>query len=100
MRKKRFSLILPYETSIKKLRILPEKIEKLFATYEEIKFERALLKDAQEAGLEILISYVVKSDDRLFATKIHEKVLLDLLELLEKEKIEITSQLQKLLMKK
>lgn len=100
IRRKRFSLTLTYETPVKKLRSIPKLIETIMKKYKEVKFERAILKDLQASCLEVLVSYVVEDDDRLLATQLHEKILLEILETFEKEKIEFAYPTQTIFMKK
>lgn len=100
MRRKRFSLTITYETPIEKVRQIPKIIEEIIKKHKKTTFERALLKEMQASNLEILISYVVESDDWLLAVKIHEQILLEILEVFEKEGIGLAYPTQTLYVKK
>lgn len=98
-RRKRFSLTLTYQTPVAVLRTVPTMLEKIIAKHEKVAFERAILRELQASSLEILVSYVVESDDRLYAAKIHDEILLDILETFEKEGIEFAYPTQTLYLK-
>lgn len=98
-RRKRFSLTLTYQTPVTVLRTIPTMLEKIIAKHEKVAFERAILRELQASSLEILVSYVVESDDRLYAAKIHDEILLDILETFEKEGIEFAYPTQTLYLK-
>ncbi len=100
MRRKRFSLTITYETPVEKVRQIPKIIEEIIKKHRKTTFERALLKEMQASNLEILISYVVESDDWLLAVKIHEQILLEILEVFEKEGIGLAYPTQTLYVKK
>jgi len=100
MRRKRFSLTITYETPVEKVRQIPKIIEEIIKKHKKTTFERALLKEMQASNLEILISYVVESDDWLLAVKIHEQILLEILEVFEKEGIGLAYPTQTLYVKK
>jgi small-conductance mechanosensitive channel len=46
------------------------------------------LKDLQDSYVEVLVSYIVKNDDKVFALKAHDKILLEILEVFAKEGID------------
>lgn len=98
-RRKRFSLTLTYQTPVAVLRTVPTILEKIIAKHEKVAFERGILRELQASSLEILVSYVVESDDRLYAAKIHDEILLDILETFEKEGIEFAYPTQTLYLK-
>ena len=100
MRRKRFSLTITYETPVEKVRQIPKIIEEIIKKHKKTTFERALLKEMQASNLEILISYVVESDDWLLAVKIHEQILLEILEVFAKEGIGLAYPTQTLYVKK
>ena len=100
MRRKRFSLTITYETPVEKVRQIPKIIEEIIKKHKKTTFERAVLKEMQASNLEILISYVVESDDWLLAVKIHEQILLEILEVFEKEGIGLAYPTQTLYVKK
>ena len=100
MRRKRFSLTITYETPVEKVRQIPKIIEEIIKKHKKTTFERALLKEMQASNLEILISYVVESDDWLLAVKIHEQILLEILEIFAKEGIGLAYPTQTLYVKK
>ena len=100
MRRKRFSLTITYETPVEKVRQIPKIIEEIIKKHKKTTFERAVLKEMQASNLEILISYVVESDDWLLAVKIHEQVLLEILEVFAKEGIGLAYPTQTLYVKK
>ena len=100
MRRKRFSLTITYETPVEKVRKIPQIIEEIIKKHKKTTFERALLKEMQASNLEILISYVVESDDWLLAVKIHEQILLEILEVFAKEGIGLAYPTQTLYVKK
>ena len=100
MRRKRFSLTITYETPVEKVRKIPQIIEEIIKKHKKTTFERAVLKDLQASSLEILISYVVESDDWLLAVKIHEQILLEILEVFAKEGIGLAYPTQTLYVKK
>ena len=99
-RRKRFSLTITYETPIKKVRQIPKIIEEIIKKHKKTTFERAVLKDLQASSLEVLISYVVENEDWLLAVKIHEQILLEILEIFEKEGIGLAYPTQTLYVKK
>lgn len=99
-RRKRFSLTITYETSVAKLRQIPLIVEDIIKKHKKVKFERAVLKEMQASSLEVLISYVVESEDWLLAVKIHEQILLEILEVFEKEDIGLAYPTQTLYVKK
>lgn len=99
-RRKRFSLTITYETPVAKLRQIPLIVEEIIKKHKKVKFERAVLKEMQASSLEVLISYVVESDDWLLAVKIHEQILLEILEVFEKESIGLAYPTQTLYVKK
>ena len=99
MRRKRFSLTITYETPVEKVRQIPKIIEEIIKKHKKTTFERALLKEMQASNLEILISYVVESDDWLLAVKIHEQILLEILEVFAKEGIGLAYPTQTLYIK-
>ena len=99
MRRKRFSLTITYETPVEKVRQIPKIIEEIIKKHKKTTFERALLKEMQASNLEILISYVVESDDWLLAVKIHEQILLEILEVFAKEGIGLAYPTQTLYVK-
>ena len=100
MRRKRFSLTITYETPVEKVRQIPKIIEEIIKKHKKTTFERAVLKEMQASNLEILISYVVESDDWLLAVKIHEQILLEILEVFTKEDIGLAYPTQTLYVKK
>ena len=99
-RRKRFSLTITYETPIEKVRQIPKIIEEIIKKHKKTTFERAVLKDLQASSLEVLISYVVENEDWLLAVKIHEQILLEILEVFAKEGIGLAYPTQTLYMKK
>lgn len=99
-RRKRFSLTLTYETPVEKLRKLSPMLEEIIGKHQGVQFEWAMLRDLQASCLEVLVSYVVESDDRLLATQLHEQVLLEILEKFAQEGIEFTYPTQTLWLKK
>lgn len=99
-RRKRFSLFLVHQTPIEKITQLLAYIEKSISSREEVKFEWAFLKDLNQTSLEILVSYVLKNDDRLQAVEIHDQILRELLLFLEQEKIELAYPTQTIHLKK
>lgn len=100
MRRKRFSLTITYETPVEKVRQIPKIIEEIIKKHKKTTFERAVLKEMQASNLEILISYVVESDDWLLAVKIHEQILLEILEVFAKEDIGLAYPTQTLYVKR
>ena len=100
MRRKRFSLTITYETPVEKVRQIPKIIEEIIKKHKKTTFERAVLKEMQASNLDILISYVVESDDWLLAVKIHEQILLEILEVFAKEGIGLAYPTQTLYVKK
>ena len=100
MRRKRFSLTITYETPVEKVRQIPKIIEEIIKKHKKTTFERAVLKEMQASNLGILISYVVESDDWLLAVKIHEQILLEILEVFAKEGIGLAYPTQTLYVKK
>ena len=100
IRRKRFSLTITYETPVEKVRQIPKIIEEIIKKHKKTTFERAVLKEMQASNLEILISYVVESDDWLLAVKIHEQILLEILEVFAKEGIGLAYPTQTLYVKK
>ena len=99
-RRKRFSLTITYETPIEKVRQIPKIIEEIIKKHKKTTFERAVLKDLQSSSLEVLISYVVENEDWLLAVKIHEQILLEILEVFAKEGIGLAYPTQTLYVKK
>ena len=100
MRRKRFSLTITYETPVEKVRKIPQIIEEIIKKHKKTTFERAVLKDLQASSLEILISYVVENEDWLLAVKIHEQILLEILDVFAKEGIGLAYPTQTLYVKK
>lgn len=100
VRRKRFSLTITYETPVSKIRKIPALIEKIIANQKWATFERAVLKDLQASSLEILVSYLVESDDWLVAVQIHDVILMEILETFAKEKIDFAYPTQTLFLKK
>lgn len=99
-RRKRFSLTLTYETPVEKLRKLSPMLEEIIGKHQEVQFEWAMLRDLQASCLEVLVSYVVESDDRLLATQLHEQILLEILEKFAQEEIDFAYPTQTLWLKK
>ncbi|PZM85711.1 MAG: hypothetical protein DLD55_06185 [candidate division SR1 bacterium] len=99
-RRKRFSLTLTYETPVEKLRKLSPMLEEIIGKHQGVQFEWAMLRDLQASCLEVLVSYVVESDDRLLATQLHEQILLEILEKFAQEGIEFAYPTQTLWLKK
>lgn len=99
-RRKRFSLTLTYETPVKKLRQIPALLEKIIAKHEGVAFEWALLKELQASHLEILVSYLIESDDWLVAVQLHDQILLEILEVFAKEGLDFAYPTQTLYLKK
>lgn len=98
-RRKRFSLTITYETPIAKIRLIPDLLKDIIAKQEGIEFERAVLKDLQSSSLEILVSYIVQNDDWLVAVQLHDKILLEILEVFSREGIDFAYPTQTLYMK-
>ena len=59
-----------------------------------------MLRDLQASCLEVLVSYVVKNDDWLLATRLHEQILLEILEKFAQEGIDFAYPTQTLWLKK
>jgi hypothetical protein len=85
VRRKRFSLAITYETSVDKYRKIPELLEKIINKQEKATYEWALLKDLADSSVEVLVSYTVASDDLVVSLRIHDAILLEILETFAKE---------------
>jgi hypothetical protein len=85
VRRKRFSLAITYETSVDKYRKIPELLEKIINKQEKATYEWALLKNLADSSVEVLVSYTIASDDLLVSMKIHDAILLEILETFAKE---------------
>jgi hypothetical protein len=85
VRRKRFSLAITYETSVDKYRKIPELLEKIINKQEKAAYEWALLKDLADSSVEVLVSYTVASDDLVVSLRIHDAILLEILETFAKE---------------
>lgn len=88
VRRKRFSLSITYETSVEKLKKIPNLLKTIISKQDKTTFERALLKDLQDSYVEVLVSYTVASDDLVVALKTHDAILLEILEVFKNEKID------------
>lgn len=93
-------MTLTYETPVEKLRKLSPMLEEIIGKHQGVQFEWAMLRDLQASCLEVLVSYVVESDDRLLATQLHEQILLEILEKFAQEGIEFAYPTQTLWLKK
>jgi len=85
VRRKRFSLAITYETSVDKYRKIPELLEKIINKQEKATYEWALLKNLADSSVEVLVSYTVASDDLVVSLRIHDAILLEILETFAKE---------------
>lgn len=99
-RRKRFSLSITYETPVEKYKKIPKIVEEIINKQEAVEYEWALLKDLQDSYVEVLVSYIVKNDDKIFALKAHDKILLEILEVFAKEGIDFAYPTQTLYTKK
>ncbi len=100
VRRKRFSLAITYETSVDKYRKIPELLEKIINKQEKATYEWALLKDLADSSVEVLVSYTVASDDLVVSLRIHDAILLEILETFAKEWIDFAYPTQTLYTKK
>jgi hypothetical protein len=78
-------LSITYETPVEKYRKIPEILEKIINKQEKATYEWALLKNLADSSVEVLVSYTIASDDLLVSLKIHDAILLDILESFAKE---------------
>ena len=88
VRRKRFSLAITYETPVEKFKAIPDILKKIISKQEKTTFEWALLKDLQDSSIEVLVSYTVSSDDLLFSMKVHDAILLEILDTFKQEGID------------
>ena len=63
-------------------------MKKIISKQEKTAFEWALLKDLQDSSIEVLVSYTVSSDDLLFSMKVHDAILLEILDTFKQEGID------------
>ena len=99
-RRKRFSLSITYETPVEKYRKIPDILEKIINKQEKTTYEWALLKNLADSSVEVLVSYTIASDDLLVSMKIHDAILLEILETFAKEWIDFAYPTQTLYTKK
>ena len=88
IRRKRFSLSITYETPVEKYRKIPGILEKIINKQEKVTYEWALLKNLADSSVEVLVSYTIASDDLVFSMKVHDAILLEILETFAKEWID------------
>lgn len=100
VRRKRFSLSITYETPVEKYRKIPGILEKIINKQEKATYEWALLKNLADSSVDVLVSYTVGSDDLLVSMKIHDAILLEILETFAKEWIDFAYPTQTLYTKK
>ena len=88
-RTQRFVIGVTYETAIKKLEQIPNLIKKQLEKIPEAEFGRCYMIELNSYSIDFKISYkmIDKTYDEFLA--IHQNVLLEILKILEKEKIEI-----------
>jgi hypothetical protein len=78
-------LSITYETPVEKYRKIPGILEKIINKQEKATYEWALLKNLADSSVDVLVSYTVGSDDLLISMKIHDAILLEILETFAKE---------------
>lgn len=83
-----FSLGVSYETSEQKLKNIPKIVKAIMKDMEEVKFERAHLKDFGESSVNFEIVYLVKSNDYKKYMNIQENLNLTILSQFRKQGIE------------
>ncbi len=86
-RRATFSFGVLYETSIKKLRFIPEMVQEIVEKSENVRFGRAHFKSFGESSLDFEVVYYVLDSDYLVFMDIQQEINLNVFELFEKEGI-------------
>lgn len=86
-----------YETPREKLKILPKLFEELISTHQNTRFDRAHLVRLGASSLDFEIIYFMTTPDYLLYADTHEAILLGILEICEKNGVDIAYPTQKLI---
>ncbi len=91
IQKRRVSIIfkISRKTLSKDIKRLINIIEDILSKMDTIDYKRTHLRSIEEDGFKITIVYFVKNSDYALYLDIHEQILLDLITIFEKEKIEL-----------
>ncbi|HRX64110.1 MAG TPA: mechanosensitive ion channel family protein [Candidatus Absconditabacterales bacterium] len=87
-RRKRFKVGVTYQIAAKKLKKIPEILEKVIDKIDFTTFERCYLNELNSYSIDFYISYDIEQPEYLLSLDIHERVLLGIIEAFEKEGIE------------
>jgi small-conductance mechanosensitive channel len=88
-RRAEFTLMLEFRNDREKLRALSKQVEEVVMRHEKIRFDKARVMAFVESGLRFDCSYYVLSNQYSFYIEQNEKILFEVLELLERQDIEI-----------
>lgn len=90
LKKRRQSIYLgvTYSTSLKKLKTIPTLVEKAFKGIKDIELDRVHLIELTDSNKKFEIVYYINSEDYKYFRDQNQKILFNIIELFEKEKIE------------
>ena len=88
-RRNRFNIGVIYETSQTKLKKIPNLIKTIIEKDEELIYERTRLNNLGDFSINFKISYVVKDPDYMIYLEKNHIILMEILEIFEKEWIEL-----------
>lgn len=87
-RRKSFDIGVLYETDPKKLRKIPEILEKIIEKHDKVEFNRATLSEFGSFSINYSVVYTLKSKDYALYAKTQQGISYDIIEAFKKEKIE------------
>lgn len=87
-RRQRISIWVTYDTWSKKLKLIPNIVEKIISSNKLVEYERCYLEKLDNSSINFLISYVISNPDYKESLIVNEKIYLDLIEAFEKENID------------
>ena len=77
-----------YSTPLKKLKTIPSLVEKAFKNIKDVELDRVHLIELTDSNKKFEIVYYINSDDYKYFRDQNQKILFNIIELFEKEKIE------------
>ncbi|MBU4369951.1 mechanosensitive ion channel family protein [Patescibacteria group bacterium] len=95
-----FTFGVVYETSMEKIKIIPEIIKKIIDTVDKARFDRAHFVQFDNSSLSFETVYYAESEDYNVYRNIHQEILFKIKQTFEKEKISMAYPTQTLYFKK
>ena len=95
-----FEVSVVYDTSIEKLRALPEILKEIVSSQERIRFDRAHLKSLDASALIFEVVYFVSDNDYAVSMGIQEQINFGILERFAKEEVEFAYPTQSLILQR